>query len=96
MKLATLALTAALSTCAQMAPATEQVQTCFTAGSLLDGMKNDGYEPAFIGVDGQEFATVLFRNSDGNWFAVILTPDGIGCIVGLGYESEVIRGKPNV
>lgn len=96
MKLAALALTAALSTCAHMAPALAQEAQCFTADSLIVGIQKDGYEPAFIGIDERGFVTMMFSDAEGKWFATMLTPDGAGCIVGQGYASEVIRGKPNV
>lgn len=96
MKLAALALTAAFSTCAHMAPASAQEAQCFTADSLIVGLQKDGYEAAFIGIDQQGFATIMLSDTEGKWVAIMLTPDGAGCIVGQGNESEIIRGKPNV
>lgn len=96
MKLAAIALTAALSTCAHMAPVAAQEAQCFTAGSLIVGLQKGGYEPAFVGIDEQGFVTMMFSDAEGKWFATLLTPDGAGCIVAQGHASEVIRGKPNV
>jgi hypothetical protein len=79
-----------------MAPAAAQEAQCFTADSLIVGLQKDGYEAAFIGVDPQGFATIMLSNTEGKWVAIMLTPDGAGCIVGKGHASEIIRGKPNV
>ena len=96
MKIAALTLAAALSTCAHMAPAAAQEAQCFTEDSLIVGLQKDGYEAAFIGVDQQGFATIMLSDTEGKWVAIMLTPDGAGCIVGQGSESEIIKGKPNV